>query len=241
MAEAKHARVVATQPLGPDTRLVDFERDEPLGFRGGQFLIFDTGQVQANGKALKRAYSLLSSDAEQGRFQIAVKHLPGGPCSTYVHELGVGDEVRFTGPWGKLYPPDEAHGRVLLIATDTGVTATLGLVASARLAPLLAQTSFLWLRSASDYFVPDAFVRARVPAACAEVRIDTLPPIGHPERVPHMRALLAERLAAGPVAHAFVAGDGAVNYALLDDLVAGGVPATRDSVESFFNMPKKSL
>jgi hypothetical protein len=47
-------------------------------------------------------------------------------------------------------------------------------------------------------------------------------------------------LAPGRIARAFVAGDGAVNYALLDDLVAAGVPATRDSVESFFNMPKKS-
>ena len=37
-----------------------------------------------------------------------------------------------------------------------------------------------------------------------------------------------------------IEGDGAVNYALLDDLVAAGVPATRDSVESFFIMPKKS-
>jgi hypothetical protein len=31
-----------------------------------------------------------------------------------------------------------------------------------------------------------------------------------------------------------------VNYALLDDLLAAGVSVSRDSVESFFNMPRKS-
>jgi hypothetical protein len=51
--------------------------------------------------------------------------------------------------------------------------------------------------------------------------------------------VLAALLEAG-IAQAFLAGDGAVNYALLDDLIAAGVPASRDSVESFFNMPRKS-
>jgi hypothetical protein len=52
--------------------------------------------------------------------------------------------------------------------------------------------------------------------------------------------MLAELMARGPVAQAFSSGDGAVNYALLDDLLAAGVTASRDSVESFFNMPKRS-
>jgi len=30
------------------------------------------------------------------------------------------------------------------------------------------------------------------------------------------------------------------NHALLDGLLAAGIPATRHSVESFFHMPKKS-
>jgi hypothetical protein len=31
-----------------------------------------------------------------------------------------------------------------------------------------------------------------------------------------------------------------VNYALLDDWVAAGIAASRDSVESFFNMPRRA-
>jgi hypothetical protein len=52
--------------------------------------------------------------------------------------------------------------------------------------------------------------------------------------------VLGELTARRPVAQAFSSGDGAVNYALLDDWAAAGIAASRDSVESFFNMPKKS-
>lgn len=236
---ARCARVVDAVELGPDTRLLELACDEPLGFAGGQFVIVDSGQVLPSGKAVKRAYSLLSGDDEQRRFRIAVKRIPGGPCSTHLHAVPVGAELRFSGPWGKLAPAPDVGGRTLVLATDTGITAALGLVRSGRFAPLVAATTFIWLEPATDAFVPPALVRALLPRGLADVRFAALPPIGDGARVPHARAVLAAVLAAGPLGQAFVCGDGAINYALLDDLVAVGVPATRDSVESFFNMPKQ--
>jgi ferredoxin-NADP reductase len=240
MATARSARVIGVEQISDDTRLVELEMPEPLAFIGGQYVIVDSGRVLPSGKAVKRAYSLVSCDAEQRRFQLAVKRLGEGPCSSFVHELPLGAEIRFSGPWGKMFPAEGASGATLVLSTDTGVSAGLGLVQSVRFAPLVAGTTFVWLRTAPDYFLPDDVVRARVPAGCAELRIERVPAIDHPERVAFVRALVAARLARGPIAQAFIAGDGAVNYALLDDLVAAGVRATRDSVESFFNMPKKS-
>jgi ferredoxin-NADP reductase len=239
MATARTARVTAAEWLANDTRLVHLGAAEPLGFVGGQYVIVDSGRVLDNGKAAKRAYSILSADTAQTRVALAVMRIPGGRCSSFLHEVHVGDEVRFSGPWGKLYPPEHARGRTLVLATDTGISAALGLVQSARFAPLLADTVLFWLRTSPDYFLPEPFVRALVPAAC-DVRIVPIPPIGDPLRVPYARALFDGVLAQGPLAHGFIAGDGAVNYALLADLVAAGVPATKDHVESFFNMPKKS-
>jgi len=126
------------------------------------------------------------------------------------------------------------------LATDTGISAALGLVQSLRFAPLVAATIFIWLRTSPGYFLPDAFVRERVPQACTEVRIELIPAIGRPERVPHARDVFHRVVARRGLEQAFVSGDGAVNYALLGELVAAGVPATKDNVESFFNMPKKS-
>jgi len=127
------------------------------------------------------------------------------------------------------------------LAKDTGITAALGLVQGSRFKALAPRCILIWLRTAPEYFLAEALVRDRSPPHCAPFRIAPIPPIGYPERVVHARAVLREALAGVPLEQAFVCGDGAVNYALLNDLLAAGVPATKDNLESFFNMPKKSV
>ncbi|TKB66317.1 MAG: FAD-dependent oxidoreductase [Nitrospira sp.] len=240
MAVAKTAQVMNTKRLGSDTLLLDLRATEPLGFVGGQYLILDSRMVLSSGKAVKRAYSLLTSDAEQRRFQLAVKRIPDGLGSAFVHGLTAGTDISFSGPWGKFVPREEASGRTLILATDTGITAALGLVRAARFAPLLSQTVLIWLRDSAEYFLPDDFVRKQVSSACGEVSIEIIPTVGHPERVPHARAILRRVLLHGNPVQAFLAGDGAVNQMLFEDLVIAGVAVEKDQVESFFNMPKKS-
>jgi ferredoxin-NADP reductase len=236
----KRARVIRTERFGADVRWLELVADDPLGFIGGQFVTVDTGRVTAAGKPIRRAYSVLSADSEQRHFELASKRIPDGPVSGYVHELTPDAEVRFTGPWGKFFPAPGATGETLVLATDTGVTAALGLIRGRAFEPLLEATTFVWLRSSPDYFLPEELVRARIPAACGEVRVGSMLPIGNPERVAPVRALVAGLLETSRFAQAFVSGDGAVNYALLADLDAAGVPCTRDQLESFFNMPKKA-
>jgi len=240
MATARTARVTATRSTGAGTRVLALEAGEPLGFIGGQYVIVDSGRVLPSGKAAKRAYSILSSDADQLRFEIAVKRIPDGPVSGFLHEIGPGASLQFSGPWGKMFPRDGAAGATVVVASDTGISAALGLIQAARFRALLPDTQLIWFQAAGDEFLPEPAVRDRIPVGLGELRFAALPPIGHPERVPHARAVLGELTARRPVAQAFSSGDGAVNYALLDDWVAAGVAATRDSVESFFNMPKKS-
>lgn len=240
MAVAKTAQVVGTERLGPDTLLLDLCAAEPLGFVGGQYLILDSRIVLPSGKAVKRAYSFLTGDAEQRRFQLAVKRIPEGLGSAFVHGLTAGTDILFSGPWGKFCPREGASGRTLILATDTGITAALGFLRAARFAPLLPQAQLIWLRASAEYFLPDAFVREQIPAVCGEVRIAAIPEVGHQDRIPQARAILQEVLSRGDLSQAFIAGDGAVNQALLDDLVAAGVVVDKEQVESFFNMPKKS-
>jgi ferredoxin-NADP reductase len=245
MATAKSARVVTVERTGAQTCVVELEPGEPLGFVGGQYIIVDSGLTLPTGKAAKRAYSILTGDADQRRFRLAVKRIPGGLVSGFMHELVVGATLPFSGPWGKLGPevceacaaacPACARG-TLVIATDTGISAALGLVQAQRMRSRLPATTLLWFQVAGESFLPESLL----PSGLRAVQVAALPVVGHPERVPHMRAVLARELARGDVARAYIAGDGAVNYALLDDLIAAGIPATRDSVESFFNMPKKS-
>jgi ferredoxin-NADP reductase len=240
MAIPKLAKVVSTQRIAPDTRLLELISAEPLRFVGGQYVIVDSRLVLPSGKAVKRAYSLLTADRDQHRFELAVKRIPDGPGSGFVHELEAGADLSFSGPWGKFFPTGDASGSTLIFATDTGISAAIGLTQAQRFAPLLSKTVLVWLRVSPNYFLPDEFVRGRIPSACAEVRIASIPAVGDPGRVAHARALLGDILPRVQPQQAFVAGDGAINYALLDDLLAAQVPASRDNLESFFNMPKKS-
>src|SRR5688500_4957810 len=116
MAVPHFARVTGVTELGPDSRLLDLQigSAEPLRFLGGQYIIVDSGQVLPNGKAAKRAYSLLSADGERRQVQLAVKRIPGGLCSGFLHQVTVGAELKFSGPWGRLYPPEGASGRTLV-------------------------------------------------------------------------------------------------------------------------------
>lgn len=240
MAVAKIARVVGTERLGPDTLLLDLCAAEPLGFVGGQYLILDSRIILPSGKAVKRAYSFLTGDAEQRRFQLAVKRIPDGLGSAFVHGLAAGMDISFSGPWGKFCPREGASGRTLILATDTGITAALGLLRATRFASLLPQAQLIWLRGSAEYFLPDEFVQQQVPAACGEVRIESIPAVGHQDRIPQARAILHEVLSRGDLDQAFIAGDGAVNQVLLDDVMAARVAVSKEQVESFFNMPKKS-
>ncbi|MBI5673316.1 MAG: FAD-dependent oxidoreductase [Nitrospirae bacterium] len=240
MAIAKSARVMSTERLGPDTLLLDLCATEPLGFVGGQYLILDSRLTLPSGKAIKRAYSFITNDAEQRRFQLAVKRIPNGPGSGFIHGLSAGAAISFSGPWGKLFPRKGESGRTLILATDTGITAALGFLNATCFASALSQTLLIWLRASAEYFLPDEFVRRQVPSACGDVRIAAVPEVGHLDRVPHVRAILRQELSRGEFAQAFMAGDGAVNQLLLDDLAVAGIPVGNENAESFFNMPKKS-
>src|SRR2546430_11598950 len=107
MAVVKTARLVAAENVGPKTRHFALEAEgDPLGFAGGQYLIVDSGIVLAGGKIAKRAYSIVSADAEQTRFELAVRRQDPGPGSGYMHELALGATIKFSGPWGKFVTGD---------------------------------------------------------------------------------------------------------------------------------------
>lgn len=234
-------RIARAEPLGQGARLLRVERVDgaELGFAGGQYVIVNTGITLPGGKLAKRAYSLLSSDAEQRAVEIAVKRIGAGPGSNVLNDIDVGAELDWSGPWGKLRLPPGFSGRALLIATDTGITAALGIARSAAVAGA-AQLDLLWLVESEDYFLSEPFVRERLPAAVRLTVAGDLPPVGHPERPARACALVGEQhLAAGPYDAVLCAGDGAVLYPIRDRLASLGAPEGSVLLESFFNNPLK--
>ncbi len=241
MARPRSARLIDAANLSGKTRVLTFEvAGEPLGFVGGQYLIFDTGLVREDGKAVKRAYSLLSADAEQQRFQIAVQRLPQGPGSGFFHAAQPGAEVAFSGPWGKFLPDDARPRPTLLVATDSGITAALGLLRGRAFAPQRAQSRLLWLIDPAAGLLPEELVRFACAELAVETAIEIVPPPGHPERIVTARAAVQRALAPRPES-VFLSGDGAVLYPLRDDLASAGVDEAAIRLEAFFNNPQRKV
>lgn len=239
MATRKTARVVRVEALGVQTRLLELAPDERLDFVGGQYLIVDAGVRLPDGKVAKRAYSIMSSDERQDRVTIAVKRL-AGPGSDFLHALAPGAEVPFSGPWGQYLADDPRPRRATwVLATDTGITAALGLVSGRGFAPQRATTRLCWLVESERYFLPDDFVRAALPGGGLGYRREILPPVGYAERILVATFMIDRLLAIESPERVFLSGDGTVLGPLRERLVAAGMRADDVRVECFFNNPAK--
>ncbi|WNG37150.1 FAD-dependent oxidoreductase [Archangium violaceum] len=241
MAVSRTARILSSVPVGERGRLLELQLqgEDELGFTGGQYLIFNTGVPRADGKAHKRAYSVVSSDADQRTFRICVYRLAQGPGSAMLHDAPVGTELPFSGPWGSFLPDDSTPRNTLVVATDSGITAALGLLHGRAFAPQRTRTRVLWFSESSTVFLPSEKVREEVEALGCHFQHHDCPPPGHSERTARALALAQEAARAHGPERVYLAGDGAVLHPLKQALVESGLEAGAIRLESFFNNPAR--
>ncbi len=239
MSEQRSARLIAAEAIGLETRLLKFAFADgiSLGFVGGKYIIVNSGLQLPDGKTCKRAYSILSSDSDQSSFEIAVRRI--GLGSSFLHEFSVDSELHFSGPWGKFVAAGPEEESIWIFATDTGITAALGLVQGADFKAKLARTELCWWVQPGSYFLPESFVRMKVPLSCGRFRVEVAPAVGDPARAGSAQALLTEQLRRGSPGRVYLCGDGAVLLPLADTLIAAGMPQDHIHVETFFNHPKR--
>jgi ferredoxin-NADP reductase len=240
MAQPRLARLVRAERLGPEARLLTFLLAEgEIGFSGGQYIIVNTGIELAAGKLAKRAYSILSSDHNQREFQIAVRRIGEGPGSNFMHRIEVGAELPFSGPWGKFVANGESAGPRLVFATDTGITAALGLLRGRRSRTLADATTAVWFVESADYFLPPSFTRNSLAELCQDFSVAAAPAAVDSMRTGRALAIVDRSLESRLPADAFLAGDGAVIYPMREKLIAAGMQKENIHVEAFFNNPER--
>lgn len=236
MVVPKKARVVDARAISELARHLTLALDEPLDFVGGQYLIFDSGVILEGGKLAKRAYSMFSCDVVQLRVEVVVRRVAAGPGSSFMHRVAVGAEIPFSGPWGKYLPDDSrVRPRTWVLATDTGISVALGLVRGLAFTPQLANTTLVWLVERDEDFVPESFVRERLPSGLGDFRVEPTLPVNHPERLDQARALIDRMLASARPDSVFLSGDGAIVFPVRLQLIQAGVPEGAIRVESFFH------
>jgi CDP-4-dehydro-6-deoxyglucose reductase len=115
------AQVERIRDLTHDVREIELRLKEPpaIAFKAGQFLSFEVGRDALN-RTIVRPYSIASPPSQQERVLLVLNLVQGGPGSTYLFSLRVGDETQFKGPTGAFYLRDDPARDLLFVATGTG-------------------------------------------------------------------------------------------------------------------------
>ncbi|HEY3269024.1 MAG TPA: FAD-binding oxidoreductase [Armatimonadota bacterium] len=119
MGEAMQLRVQCLELIAPEVYRLDVGPVEPpLAWKPGQWasLRLPVGPHPP----LVRAYSLASPPDGTGIMPLIFDHVDGGLGSTYLKELGPGDEVEMGGVLGKFVLPEPLVGGILFGARFTG-------------------------------------------------------------------------------------------------------------------------
>ncbi|MHC4790207.1 MAG: FAD-binding oxidoreductase [Planctomycetota bacterium] len=114
------ATVESVCELTHDIKEICLRLEEPaeICHRPGQYV-----QVQAPfaGEPVFRAYSISSPVHEPNVVELVVRLVPGGICSTYLHNLNEGDSVTFTGPYGEFYLNEDPSVEIVCVAGGCGM------------------------------------------------------------------------------------------------------------------------
>lgn len=119
-----------TRAETPDIRTFIFANPGAPGFefRAGQFV---TVSVAVDGVSYERCYTLTSADLRHDSLAIAVKRIPGGPVSNWLHDhLKPGMPLRIRRPRGVFTLQDHPATAHLLLAAGSGITPMISMLRS---------------------------------------------------------------------------------------------------------------
>lgn len=106
--------------LTPTVFELTFDTDQPVEFKGGQFISIIIPGAGPNGRDLRRAYSIASAP-DVRPVELCVKLVEGGPGTNYLYKLRPGDTFKGVAPYGDfLYEPKEGR-HACFISTGTGI------------------------------------------------------------------------------------------------------------------------
>lgn len=120
------ARVSKIKDLNYDTKEIILNLEEPksISFKPGQYI-----QFRVPGTCEYRAYSIASTPEQSNIIRLVVRLVPGGFCSTYIHEsLKEGDEVFLTGPFGNLVINEDSDSDIIGVAGGCGIAPFMSMI-----------------------------------------------------------------------------------------------------------------
>lgn len=113
-------RAVRPETRDVTTFVLSAEQPHRFAFQAGQFLTFD---IEVDGVAFQRCYTIASPPTRPDLVSITVKRVPGGPVSNWLHDrLRVGMTLGAQGPMGDFTWAAHPADKSLLLSAGSGIT-----------------------------------------------------------------------------------------------------------------------
>jgi len=112
--------VTGFKMLTPTVFEILFQPDQPVEFKGGQFISIIIPGAGPNGRDLRRAYSIASAP-EKRPVELCVKLVERGPGTNYLYKLRPGDTFRGVAPYGDFLFEQKPNRHACMISTGTGI------------------------------------------------------------------------------------------------------------------------
>jgi phenol hydroxylase P5 protein len=116
--------VTRIENLTPTIKGVWIDLDRPIDFQAGQYV-----NLRIPGQSAPRAFSIASAPSRGRQIELNVRLIPGGAATTWVHrELGQGDKVSLTGPYGRFFVRKSANLPSLFLAGGSGLSSPRSMI-----------------------------------------------------------------------------------------------------------------
>lgn len=151
------AQVERIRDLTHDVREIELRLREPpaIAFKAGQFVSFEVGRDALN-RTIVRPYSIASPPSQRERVLLLLNLVQGGPGSTYLFSLRVGEETQFKGTTGAFYLRDDPARDILFVATATGIAPLRSMLYALSERGFPRPVTLYWgLRSQRDLYYQD--------------------------------------------------------------------------------------
>jgi|SRR5579863_4886610 len=154
-------RVIESKALTYDVKQITVRPVVPpqLQFEAGQYISIEVMETRGGvSRRNNRPYSIASPPEEKEMIQLCVNLVVGGPGSTYLSRLQVGEEIEFLYPLGYFTLDEESQSDLLFVATGTGIAPLRSMIHHFFNIGSQRKVTLYWgLRSDRDVYFADEF------------------------------------------------------------------------------------
>jgi NAD(P)H-flavin reductase len=155
------AEVIGIQQLTHDVKEVSLRMIDPpqLEFTAGQYISIEVTEIkEGRSRQNNRPYSIASPPEGKEVIKLCVNLVEGGPGSTQIHSLKLGDKLTFLYPLGYFTVNEAATTALLFVATGTGIAPIKSMIVHLLRSGSRRPMTLYWgLRSEIDLYYQEEF------------------------------------------------------------------------------------